>query len=120
MLPIDSLKTLKARLRFFVLLLCTGISPLSHAINPEEATQSVKAQPCTDNQTVEQILDQSVKVHSQRDIGWRTFQEAEYFDVERAVLINKGMELHYRWRVHLNGQIDAQNDRALKLCTTDS
>ena len=104
-----------------LLLVATAAMPMvSHAVSSDEASQYVKAQPCRDNQTVDQILDQSVKSHSQRDIGWRTFQEEGYYDVERAVLINKGMELHYRWRVNVNGHIDAQNERASKLCTAAS
>lgn len=100
--------------------LTTGWSTTVYAVSPDEATQFVKAQSCRDNQTVEQILDQSVRSHSQRDIGWRTFQEDGYYDIERAVLINKGMELHYRWRVNIDGHINAENERAMKLCTTDS
>lgn len=91
-------------------------SSLAYAISSDEASQQVKTLMCRDQQTVEQVLEQSIRSHSQRDIGWRTFQEDGYYDVERAVLINKGMELHYRWRVNFNGQISSENERTEKLC----
>ena len=108
------------RLYLLLSLLFTIWSSQGYAISPDEAAERVKAQSCRDNQTVEQILNQSIKVHSQRDIGWRTFQEQDYYDVERVILINKSMELHYRWRVDSDGRINFTNDRALKLCIKDS
>lgn len=99
-------------------LLFASYTNISLAISPEQASEQVKSLPCKDNMTAEQIIDQSIRSHSQRDIGWRTFQEDGYFDVERAVLVNKGMELHYRWRVKSDGSsIAAENDRTEKLCS---
>ncbi len=106
----------KNTILFLASTLCFSVSNITMAISADEASQQVKIQSCKDNQTVEQILDQSVRSHSQRDIGWRTFQEEGYYDVERAVLINKGMELRYRWRVTINGDIKPENERAEKLC----
>lgn len=94
----------------------TGFSSASIAIDITAASQQVKTLPCKDNLSVDQTLDHSIKNHSQRDLGWRTFQEDGFFDIERAVLIHKGMELRYRWRVLVDGKITPQNDRAAKLC----
>ncbi|MFM8340583.1 MAG: hypothetical protein ACKN9F_00015, partial [Methylomonas sp.] len=89
-------------------------------LDAEQASTLVKNLTCKDNLTVEQVLDQSVRSHSQRDIGWRAFQEDGYIDVERAVLINKSMEMRYRWRVENNdNRITAKSDRAEKLCISD-
>ncbi len=104
---------------FFIVLLFAGFANIGLAITPEQASEQVKSLPCKDSMTTDQILDQSIKSHSQRDIGWRTFQEDGYFDVERAVLVNKGMELRYRWRVQSDGSIAAENDRAIKLCSAE-
>lgn len=102
---------------FMIAFLCVGVSNISFAITPEQASEQVKNLPCKNNLTADQILDQSIKSHSQTDIGWHIFQEDGYFDVERAILVNKGMELHYRWRVQLDGSIAAENDRTISLCS---
>lgn len=99
---------------FIVLLALTASS--SQAITSEQASEQIKSLPCKDNMTVDQILDQSIRRNSQRDIGWRTFQEDGYFDIERAVLVNKSMELRYRWRVKLDGTFIAENERTAGLC----
>lgn len=108
------------RFCLFLSLVSAAWSGIGYAISPDEATELVKAKLCSDNQSVEQILEQSVKSRSQRDIGWRTFQEEDYYDVERVILINKSLELHYRWRVDSNGHVNSTNDRALKLCDSNS
>ena len=89
------------------------------ALDVDQASTQVKNLACKDNLTVEQMLDQSIKSHSQRDIGWRNFQEDGYIDVERAVLINKSMEMRYRWRVKADNSITPQSDRAEKLCSNE-
>lgn len=89
-------------------------------IDISQAAAQVKSLSCKENLTVDQTLDKSIKSHSQRDIGWRAFQEDDFFDIERAVLINKGMELRYRWRVSIDGSVKPQNERAEKLCSLQS
>ena len=102
-----------------VLFLLGGIS-YSWALDADQASAQVKNLPCKDNLTVEQVLDQSLRSHSQRDIGWRVFQEDGYIDVERAVLINKSMEMRFRWRVQSNdNSITPKGDRAEKLCISE-
>lgn len=88
--------------------------------NADRAMDQVKNLACKDNLTVEQALAQSIRNHSQRDIGWRMFPEQDFIDIERAVLVNKAKELRYRWRVDANGTISALSDKAQALCMTES
>ncbi len=104
------------RLAGLVLLLA---APAAHALGDEEAIQKTKAQACKSGLSVEQVLEQTIKSHSQRDLGWRAFPGSGYIDVERAVLLNKGMELRYRWRVEAQGEVGPENERAEKLCGED-
>lgn len=96
-----------------------ALSFAASALTEEEATLRIKSQACKGGQTVEKVLDGSIKSHSQRDLGWRTFPGNGFIDVERAVLINKGMEMRYRWRVEAGGSIGPENERAEKLCEED-
>lgn len=98
----------------------TGFANAGMAFDANQATQQVKTQLCKDNLTVDQTLDKSIKSHSQRDLGWRSFQEDDYCDIERAVLINKAMELRYRWRVYADGSIRPEGSRAENLCSQDA
>lgn len=88
----------------------------SYAISSDEALSKVKQSICKDQQTIEQILERTIKSTYQRDIGWRYFQQDAFIDVERAVLINKGIEMRYRWRVEADGTFKPQSDRAERLC----
>lgn len=88
-----------------------------HAASAEaEALQRIAQQPCSGGATVAEALDRVIKSRSQRDLGWRSFPGNGYIDVERAVLVNKGMELRYRWRVETQGAVGPENERAEKLC----
>ena len=114
-----SLRTLFSLKRYAPLLGIVLYASISHAglaLDINQAAEQVKSLPCRDGETVEQILDNSIKHRSQRDLGWRTFQETNYYDIERAVLINKSMELRFRWRVLNDGSIAPQNNRAKQLC----
>lgn len=102
---------------FAVLLL--NLSSSAAALDRDQAQQKVKELTCKNNLNVEASLDQAVKAHSQRDIGWQVFEESGYFDVERSVLVSKGVEFRYRWRVFQDGRIQAENDRAEKLCLVE-
>lgn len=104
---------------FWGAVLLAGFSEVSLALDISQAADRVKAQPCKDAQSVEQVLDQSVRRRSQRDLGWRSFEDDGYMDIERAILINKGMEMRYRWRVFTDGSITPETERAKKLCTAD-
>lgn len=95
------------------------MSSTAFALSEEDAIRKTKTQQCKDDMTVEQALDRTIKSHSQRDLGWRTFPGNGYIDVERAVLINKAMELRYRWRVEAGGTVGPENERAENLCGTE-
>ena len=104
---------------FWGIALLTCFSDVSLALDINQAADRVKAQPCKDQQSVEQVLDQSVRRRSQRDLGWHSFEDEGYVDIERAILINKGMEMRYRWRVFTDGSITPETERAKKLCDAD-
>lgn len=89
-------------------------------IDRDQAMQNVKQLICKNNMTVDASLEQAIKAHSQRDIGWQVFEESGYFDVQRSVLVSKGVELRYRWRIYEDGKIQPENERAEKLCLADS
>ena len=93
-----------------------GISCQALAISSDEASQQIKNQPCKNNLTVEQILDQSVKRYAQHDAGWHIFHEQDHYDVEREISLNKSTELRFRWRVSADGGITANNERTEHLC----
>lgn len=86
------------------------------AVNHAAAEHVVMTQPCKDGATVEQLLDRELKP-SHRDLGWRVFARDDGFDVERAFLVSKSMELRYRWRVDAAGHGQAVSERAQKLCS---
>lgn len=94
-----------------------GYLPVANAIDSDLATNQVKALTCKDNMTIDQALEHAAKANSQRDIGWRSFQENDYVDVERAIMISKAVELRYRWRVNNDGSILAKSERAEMLCS---
>jgi len=109
----------KSIVLFGAFALFSSFSNVAAALDMQQAVEQVKALSCKNEQTVAQVLDSSVRRRSQRDLGWRTFQDEGYYDVERAVLINKGMELRYRWRVFSDGSIAPQSQRAENLCNTE-
>lgn len=104
------------RLTLYTALLWTTLTSQCLATDADDILAKVKILPCKDNQTVDQILDQTIRSRAQRDLGWRRFQETNYVDVERAVMITKGMEFRYRWRATADGTISPQNERTEKLC----
>ncbi len=97
-------------------ILLMALSQLASAAPSEsEAQQLVQNQACKDGESVAQFLDH--KSSSHRDLGWRVFPADGGFDVERAFLASKSMELRYRWRVGADGQVQAVSDRAQNLCS---
>lgn len=81
-----------------------------------EAESIVKNQPCAVSETIDQFLDHKLKP-SHRDLGWRVFARDDGFDVERAFLVSKSMELRYRWRVGASGEPQPVSERAQGLCS---
>lgn len=102
-----------ARSLFFVLF-CNALM-CAAAISRDQAEQNVKQLICNDS-TVDASLNQVLKANSQRDIGWQVFEETDYYDVQRSVLVSKGVEFRYRWRVFQDGRIQPENERAAQLC----
>lgn len=84
-------------------------------IDPERAEEIVKRSKCNDRSVIE-ALQAKIKRHSQRDLGWRVFKDDEFIDVERAILVNKGRQIRYRWRLDGNGQVTPVSKKAKKLC----
>lgn len=76
----------------------------------------VKNAPCLDGLTIEAALKEKVNIRSQRDLGWQVFKEENQFDVERAFLMNKSMQLRFRWHVNGDGNITPASSRAEALC----
>ncbi len=82
---------------------------------PEQAEGIVQQADCN-GQTVDEALKSVLKRHSQRDLGWRIFIEGNDIDVERAILINKGRQTRYRWRVDREGAVTPVSKKARQLC----
>lgn len=90
--------------------------PAQAAVDYPDAERAVKNQSCQAGETVDQFLDHKLKP-SHRDLGWRVFARDDGYDVERAFLASKSMELRYRWRVSASGGAQPASDRARSLCS---
>lgn len=89
----------------------------SHAaVDEDSAAVVVKNSPCMTGRTIEDALKDKIKIRSQRDLGWEVFNENGEFEVERAFLMNKSMQLRFRWHVKLDGTITPVSSRAETLC----
>ena len=84
------------------------------------AEEIVKNSPCLDGKTIETALAEKFKMHSQRDLGWQAFNENGQIEVERAFLMNKSMQLRFRWRVNADGSVNPVSERAQSLCIAES
>ena len=63
------------------------------------------------------LLKDKIKIRSQRDLGWQVYKEDDQYDVERAFLMNKSMQLRFRWHVNKDGTIAPDGKRAESLCS---
>lgn len=77
----------------------------------------VKNSPCLDGLTIEEELKNKIRIRSQRDLGWQVYNEKSQYDVERAFLMNKSMQLRFRWHVNADGTITPVSKRAEALCS---
>ncbi|HEY8094652.1 MAG TPA: hypothetical protein VIE65_00965 [Methylobacter sp.] len=103
---------------FFVIVLNLLIAINAYAqIDETSVEELVKNSPCLDGLTIEAALKDKIKIRSQRDLGWQVFKEEGQFDVERAFLMNKSMQLRFRWHVNADGSISPVSNRAESLCT---
>lgn len=87
----------------------------SASLTAEQAEQIVQNTNCN-GQTIAEAIKSHIKRHSQRDLGWRVFIEEDYIDVERAILVNKGRQIRYRWRIDRQGLVAPVNKKARQLC----
>jgi hypothetical protein len=92
----------------------------SAEINEKTVEIIVKNSNCLPGKTIEDALKEKIKSHSQRDLGWLVFNEDGQFEVERAFLMNKSMQLRFRWRVNPDGVVKPVSSRAESLCDPDS
>lgn len=99
---------------FVILVLISPV--LCSEINLMLAEDLVKNASCLKNRNIEQALKHKIKLISQRDLGWQVFDENGEFEVERAFLINKSMQLRFRWHVSPDGRVKPVSSRAEALC----
>ena len=102
--------------RIIMLSLMPGINPAYAEIAESKAVGFVKNAPCMPGVSIEQALNDKINLRSQRDLGWQVFKENELYEVERAFLINKSMQLRFRWRLNPDGGIAPVGARAESLC----
>lgn len=83
------------------------------------AENIVKNSVCIDGKRIEDALKDKIKMRSQRDLGWQVFNEDGRLEVERAFLMNKSMQLRFRWRVDPGGSVHPVSSRAESLCVKE-
>jgi len=106
------------KLSFAIILnLLVAINTAYAQIDETTVEEIVKNSPCLDGLTIDAALKDKIKIRSQRDLGWQVFKEDGQFDVERAFLMNKSMQLRFRWHVNSDGSIAPASNRAESLCT---
>ncbi len=108
-------------MKFFSLILSLFIGIHSAYAQADESTaeETVKTAPCIDGKNIEDALKDKIKIRSQRDLGWQVFNEDGKLEVERAFLMNKSMQLRFRWLVNPDGTIKPISSRAESLCTNE-
>ncbi len=106
------------RLFCFILLnLLMVISKANAQIDETKVEEIVKNAPCIGKLTIDEALKDKIRIRSQRDLGWQVFKEADQYEVERAFLMNKSMQLRFRWHVNADNSIAPVGKRAESLCT---
>lgn len=103
---------------FLVILLnlLSTINTVYAQIDETTVEELVKNSPCLDGLTIEAALKEKINIRTQRDLGWQVFKEESHFDVERAFLMNKSMQLRFRWHINADGSITPASSRAESLC----
>lgn len=103
-----------------VLAFLFAASNVQAEITEANAEETVKNAPCLDGKSIEAALSEKFKMRSQRDLGWQVFNENGQIEVERAFLMNKSMQLRFRWRVNADGSVAPVSERAQSLCAAES
>jgi len=106
--------------RFFMLILLLSTHNAFAQVDESTVEGIVKNSPCLDGQTIEEALKNKIRIRSQRDLGWQVFNEEGQYEVERAFLMNKSMQLRFRWRVNADGGISPVSKRAESLCSEET
>jgi hypothetical protein len=107
-------------MRFFCFTLLNLLLAINNAyaqLDEIKAEEIVKNSICIDNLSVDDVLKDKIKIRSQRDLGWQVYKEDDQYDVERAFLMNKSMQLRFRWHVNKDGTIAPDGKRAESLCS---
>lgn len=113
----DYRQSMKCMMRFVLLLL---VHHTAYAeINASTVEDIVKNAMCLEGKTIDNALKDKIKMRSQRDLGWQVFNEDGQFEVERAFLMNKSMQLRFRWHVNPDGSIKPVSSRAESLCVLE-
>ncbi len=101
-----------------ILFTCLVSIPLfaETVLTPVLVEELVRNTVCKNGMTIDQALQKKLKKRSQRDLGWKVFFENEKYDIEKAILINKSMQIRYRWQVDQLGAVTPVSKRAQKLC----
>lgn len=107
-------------MRFFCFTLLYLLMAINNAyaqFDEIKAEEIVKNSTCINNLSVDEVLKDKIKIRSQRDLGWQVYKEDDQYDVERAFLMNKSMQLRFRWHVNTDGKITPDGKRAESLCS---
>ena len=107
-------------MRFFCFTVLTLLMAINNAyaqIDEIKAEEIVKNSICIDNLSVDDVLKDKINIRSQRDLGGQVYKEDDQYDVERAFLMNKSMQLRFRWHVNAEGEITPDGKRAESLCS---
>lgn len=107
---------MKFRSFIFLSLLLVFSRLFAQAVDGSSIEALVKNSACINNETIETVLNNKIKTGSQRDLGWQIFNEDDHVEIERAFLINKSMQLRFRWSVNAQGAITPITKRAETLC----
>ncbi len=105
-------------LKYFLVFFLTFMlnNQVTAQIDESTAEEKVKTALCFDGQTIDQVLKDKFHTRSQRDLGWQVFKEQYQYDVERAFLMSKSMQLRFRWHVNAEGVISSDGGRSSSLC----
>lgn len=101
---------------FFLFSLILVFNKAYAQTDEEKVEEIVRTSHCIDNQSIDDVLKDKIRTMSQRDLGWHVFKEEDQYEVERAFLINKSMQLRFRWHVNTDGSISPVGKRAESLC----
>jgi len=105
-----------SKLPGMALLMLFALANAHAQIDETTVEELVKNSPCLDGQNIEAVLKDKIRMRSQRDLGWEVFKEEGGYDVERAFLMNKSMQLRFRWHVNADGSVSPVSSRAESLC----